>query len=57
MAVQSNRDTVQSDRPVTMHHEGDLLLQAATAGIGRFFPAQQVTLRSVPDGTTDRTGG
>jgi hypothetical protein len=35
-----------------MHHEGDLLLQAATAAIGRFLPAQEVILRLPPDGTS-----
>jgi hypothetical protein len=31
LIVKDDRDAIQSDRPVTMHHEGDLLLQAATA--------------------------
>jgi hypothetical protein len=34
--VENHRDAIQSDRPVNMHHEGDLLSQAATAAIGRF---------------------
>jgi hypothetical protein len=35
LIVKADRDAVQSDRPVNMHHEGDLLSQAATAAIGR----------------------
>ncbi len=51
LIIENDRDAVQSDRPVNMHHEGDLLSQAATAAIGRFSPAQEVILRSRPDGT------
>ena len=51
LIVKTDRHTIQSDRPVNMHHEGDLLSQAATAAIGRFSPAQEVILRSPPDGT------
>jgi hypothetical protein len=40
-----------------MHHEGDLLSQAATAAIGRFYPAQEVILRSRPDGIAGPPGG
>jgi hypothetical protein len=54
LIVERDPDAVQSDRPATMHHEGDLLSQAATAAIGRFSPAQEVILRSPPDGTADR---
>jgi len=35
LVVKRDRDAVQSDRPVSMHHEGDLLLQppdASTSG-------------------------
>ena len=42
----STRTPVQSDRPVILHHEGDLLTQDATALIDRFLPAQEVILRS-----------
>ena len=57
LIVKTDRDAVQSDRPVNMHHEGDLLSQAATAAIGRFSHAQEVILRSRPDGTTHPAGG
>jgi hypothetical protein len=40
-----------------LHHEGDLLTRAATAPIGRFLPAQEVILRSHPDGHAPRIGG
>ena len=53
LIVKGDRHSIQSARPVNMHHEGDLLSQAATAPIGRFSPAQEVILRSTPDGTND----
>jgi hypothetical protein len=57
LIVKTDRDAVQSDRPGNMHHEDDLLSQAATARIGRFSPAQEVILRRPPDRTTGRHGG
>jgi hypothetical protein len=57
LIIETDRDAIQSDRPVNMHHEGDLLSQAATAPIGRFSPAQEVILRLGPDGTRSFGGG
>ena len=57
LVIERDRDAIQSDRPVNMHHEGDLLSQAATAAIGRFSPAQEVILRSPPDRTGCSAGG
>jgi hypothetical protein len=38
------QQAVQSDRPVILHHEGDLLSQAPAAAISRKSPAQDVIL-------------
>ena len=52
LIVELDPHPIQSDRPVILHHEGDLLTQDAAAQIDRFLPAQEVILRSQPDGTT-----
>jgi hypothetical protein len=51
LIVKTDLQTVQSDRPVIVHHEGDLLTQAAAAVYSRFQPAQKVILCRRPDGT------
>jgi len=40
-----------------LHHADDLLTQDAAARHDRFCPAQEVILRSPPDGTPTTTGG
>jgi hypothetical protein len=44
LIIKRDLHTVQSDRPVILHHEGDLLTQDTTAPNGRFLPAQEVIL-------------
>ena len=51
LVVETDPHAVQSDRLVILHHEGDLLSQAPAAAISRKSPAQEVILRSGPDGT------
>jgi hypothetical protein len=55
--VKDHLHAIQSERPVILHHEDDLLTQDATAPIGRFPPAQEVILRSRPDGSPASAGG
>jgi hypothetical protein len=49
LVIELDRQAVQSDGLVILHPQADLLTQAATAGIGRFLPAQEVILVSAPD--------
>jgi hypothetical protein len=42
LIVEFDPQTLQSDRLVMLHHEGDLLTQDATAPNGRLFPAREV---------------
>ncbi len=51
LIVECDPHTVQSDRLVILHHEGDLLTQGTAAPYGRFLPAQEVILLLRPDGT------
>ena len=57
LVIERDRDAVQSDRPVNMHHEGDLLSQAATAAIGRFSLLRRSFFVHAPDGTRRAAGG
>jgi hypothetical protein len=49
LIVELDPQPVQSDGIVILHPQGELLTQDATAGIGRFLPAQGVTLVWRPD--------
>lgn len=49
-------DNLESVRQI-VHHAGDLLTQAAVAGIDSFLPAQEVISLPPPDGSRRRNGG
>jgi hypothetical protein len=51
LVVEGDLHAVQSDRPVIVHHEGDLLSPGRDCPHSRNLPAQEVILHSPPDGT------
>jgi len=51
LIIETDPQSIQSDRLAILHHEGDLLTQAPAARYSRFLPAQEVILRPPPDGT------
>jgi hypothetical protein len=56
LIVEADLDAIKSDRPVIVHHQGDVLTQAATGPIGRFLPAPEVILPTTGRKST-RAGG
>jgi hypothetical protein len=51
LIIERDPHLVQSDRPVIMHQQGDLLCRAPAARTAWKRPAQEVILASTPDGT------
>jgi hypothetical protein len=50
--IEGHLHSIQSDRPVILHHESDLLTQDAAARHDRFSPAQEVISLPRPDRPT-----
>jgi hypothetical protein len=57
LIVELDPNAVQSDRPVSMHHEGDLLLQPPDAGYVRKSAAEEVFFVHQRTESTRRIGG
>src|SRR6266496_421094 len=49
LIVKNDPHLVQSDRPIIMHHQGDLLCRAPAVHTAWKSPAQEVILASAPD--------